>query len=67
LVGRDSSLGITTRYGMDGPVIEFRWGRDFPHLSTPALRPTHTSIQCAPGLFPGDKATGAWRCPPTPI
>ena len=23
---RDSSVGIATRYGLDGPVIEFRWG-----------------------------------------
>jgi hypothetical protein len=25
-VGRDSSVGIVTRYGIDGPGIEFRWG-----------------------------------------
>ena len=25
-VGRDSSVGIATRYGMDGPGIESRWG-----------------------------------------
>ena len=24
--GRDSSVGIATRYGLDGPGIEFRWG-----------------------------------------
>ena len=29
-VGRDSSVGIATRYGLDGPGIEFRWGRGFP-------------------------------------
>jgi hypothetical protein len=27
-VGRDSSVGIATRYGLDGPGIESRWGRD---------------------------------------
>jgi hypothetical protein len=32
-VGRDSSVGIATRYELDGPGIESRWGRDFPHLS----------------------------------
>jgi hypothetical protein len=32
-VGRDSSVGITTGYGLDGPGIESRWGRDFPHPS----------------------------------
>jgi hypothetical protein len=35
-VGRDSSVGIETRYGLDGPGIESRWERDFPHLSRPA-------------------------------
>ena len=27
-VGRDSSVGIATRYGLDGPGIEFRLGVD---------------------------------------
>jgi hypothetical protein len=51
--GRDSSVGIATAYGMDGPVIEFRWGRDFPHLSRPALRSTQPSVQWVPGLSRG--------------
>jgi hypothetical protein len=63
-VGRDSSVGIATRYGSDGPVIESRWGRDSPHPSRPALRPTQPPTQWVP--FPGGKAAGAWRCPPTP-
>jgi hypothetical protein len=25
-VGRDSSVGIPTRYGLNGPGIDFRWG-----------------------------------------
>jgi hypothetical protein len=24
-------FGIAARYGLDGPGIEYRWGRDFPH------------------------------------
>ena len=40
LVDRDTLVGITTGYGLDGPGIESRWGRDFPHLSRPALGPT---------------------------
>jgi hypothetical protein len=28
-LGRDSSAGIATRYGMEGSGIESRWGRDF--------------------------------------
>jgi len=45
---RDVSVGIPTRYGLDSPVIESRWGRDFPHLSRPALGPTQP-----PGLSRG--------------
>jgi hypothetical protein len=52
-VGWDSSVGIATRYGLDGPGIESRWGRDFPHPSRPALGPTLPSIQWVPGLFGG--------------
>ena len=37
---RDSIVSIATRYGLNDPVIESRWGRDFLHLSRPALRPT---------------------------
>jgi hypothetical protein len=36
----DSSVGIATRYGLDGTGIESQWGRDFPHPSRPALGPT---------------------------
>jgi hypothetical protein len=28
---RDVLIGIATRYGLYGPGIESRWGRDFPH------------------------------------
>ena len=51
--GRDSSVGKATRYGLDGPGIEFRWGRDFPHPSRPALRPTQSPVQWVPGLSRG--------------
>jgi hypothetical protein len=65
-VGRDGSVGIATRYGLEGGVIESRLGQDFPHPSRPALGPTQPPTQWVPGLFPGGKATGAWRWPPTP-
>jgi len=60
-MGRDSSVGIATRYGLAGPGIESRWGRDFPHTSRPTLGPTQPPIQWVPGLFPGGKAGGVWR------
>jgi hypothetical protein len=58
--GRDSSVGIATHYGLDGPGIESRWGRDFSQPSRPALGPTQPPIKWIPGLFPGGKAAGAW-------
>ena len=64
--GLDSSVGIPTGYGLEGPGIESRWGRDFPHRSRPALGPTQPPIQWVPGVFPGDKVAGAWRWLPIP-
>jgi hypothetical protein len=64
--GRDSSVGIATRYGLDGPWIESPWGRDFSHPSRPALGPTQPPIQWVPGLSTGGKLAGTKRWPPTP-
>jgi len=64
--GRDSSVGIATRYGLEGPRIESWWRRDFSHPSRPALGSTQHPIQWVPGLFPGGKAAGAWPWPPPP-
>jgi hypothetical protein len=58
---RTGHEGPEARYGLDGPGIESRWGRDFPHPSRPTLGPTQPPIQSVPGLFPWGKAAGAWR------
>ena len=46
-VGRDSSVGIATRYGLDGPGIESRWGTRF---SAP--------VQTGPGAYPASCTMG---------
>ena len=64
-VDRDSAVGIVTRYGLDGPGIESRWGGEI--FRTRPDRPWGT-----PSLlynryrgFPGGKAPGEWFWPPT--
>jgi hypothetical protein len=56
-VGRNSSVGIATGYELDGPGIEFRWGRDFLHASGPALGAQLASIMGSEA-FPGVKRPG---------
>jgi len=65
-VGRDSSIGIATCYGLDGPEIKSRWERDFPHQSIAALCLNQPHAQWVPGSFPGVKLTRAWPWQLTP-
>ena len=46
-VGRDSAVGIATRYGLDGSGIESRWGARF---SAP--------VQTGPGAYPASYTMG---------
>ena len=55
---RDSAVGIATRYGMNGPGIESRWGAIFS-------APVHVGPEAHPavytmgtGSFPGVKRPG---------
>ena len=54
LVGLDSSVGTATGYGLDGPRIESRFGRDFPHLSRLTLGPPNL-LYNGYQVFPGGK------------
>jgi hypothetical protein len=60
---RYNSVGIATRYGLNGPGNESRWGLDFPHPSRLALVPTQPPVQWIP-VPTGDKTAEAWRWPP---
>ena len=66
LVSVLSPVGTAAHYGLDGLGIESQWWRDFPHLSRLALGPTSHLYSGVTGVFPGDKAVGAWRWSPTP-
>jgi len=57
-IGPGSVVGIATGYGLDGPGIESRWRRDFPHLSRPALRPTQPPVQWYRVFLGGKKRPG---------
>jgi hypothetical protein len=61
IVGRDSSVGIATRYGLDGPRIESRWGGEIFRRTRP-YRPWGPPSLLFNGyrVFPGGKAARAW-------
>ena len=66
-MGRDSSVSTATRYGLDGPAIESRWGARFsaPFQTGPGAHPA--SYTMGTGSFPGVKWPGRGRWPPNPI
>jgi len=66
ICGPDISVGIATGYGLDGSGIESRWGRDFLHLSRPALRPTQPPVQWVLGLSRAKERPGRDADPSLP-
>ena len=57
-------LGIATCNGLDGPGIESRWRRGFPHPFRPARDPPN-HLYNGYQVFPRGKVAGAWRWPPS--
>jgi hypothetical protein len=53
MCGPGGVVGIATGYGLDGPGIVSRWGRDFPHLSRRALGPIQPPAKWTPDLSRG--------------
>ena len=51
-MGRDSVVGIATRYGLDGPGIDSRWGG--ARFSTP--------VQTGRGAYPASCTMGTGSC-----
>ena len=61
--GPGSSVG----YGLNGPWIESRWGRDFTHLSRPALGLAQPPLLWVPGFFEGLKSGRGVTLTPQPL
>jgi len=59
-VRRDSSVGIATCYGLDGPGIESRWGGEIFRTCPDRPWGPPSLLYNEYRVFPGGKATGAW-------
>ena len=57
-LGRDSVVGVATRYGLSDPGIESRLGRDFPHPSDSPWVPPSLLYNMYRIFFPGVKRPG---------
>jgi hypothetical protein len=66
-MGRDTSVGTATRYGLDGPEIESRWEARFSAAvqTGPGAHPSTYTM--GTGSFPGVKRLGRGVDHPLPI
>jgi hypothetical protein len=58
---RDDVVAIATRYGLEGPGVDSRWGK--ARFSAPiqtGSEPHPASCKMGTGSFPGVKAAGVW-------
>ena len=58
ITGRDSSVDIATRYGLDGPGIESQWGTRFSAPVQTGAGAYPASYTMGTGSFPGVKRPG---------
>jgi len=65
LCGPDSSVGIATDYGLDGPGSN-PGGDEIFRLSRPALGPTQPPVKWGTGYFPGYRRPGRAAGPTPP-
>jgi len=69
MVGRDSSVGLATGYGLDGPGIESRWGAIFFAPAQTGYGAHSAAYATGTGSFPGVKRLrrGVDHPPPSSI
>jgi hypothetical protein len=60
VVGRDSSVGIETRYGLDGPGIESWWESEIIRTRTDRPWDPPNFLYNRYRVFPEGKTLGAW-------
>jgi hypothetical protein len=64
---RVSSVGIATRYVLDDPGIESRWGDEIFRIRPYRPRGPPSLLYNGYRVFPGGKLAGVRRRPPIPI
>jgi len=66
IVGRDSSVGIATNYGLDGPGIESRWGSEIFCIRPDRRWGPPSLLNNLYRVFPGVKRPGRGVDYPSP-